>query len=176
MCEFTRTTFQNKFQLYVSWMFHVLVGHLSALFESTCSGLIAGNSSFYSLAVRRVPKRWDTAEVTEVLRREACGVFRSTAASWDDGGGKRRINTCGGLCRLPFSSSAGSWRSCDYTPSSCFLPLCSLTPCIASQGETERAQCCSAERISEPNLSRNHRLLTKHNQQISVSLLRHFCV
>lgn len=68
------------FNWLVGWMYQyellqVLLFSLSWCLHSERFQLISGNSSIYSLTVRRLIKRWGTAEVMEALRREASGAL-----------------------------------------------------------------------------------------------------
>ena len=134
---------------YLTELFPVLVEHF--VLQSEHFQLISGNSSTYSLAVRHLLKRTDTTEVMEVLQREACGVLTQRRRPGTMEKGDESTNAAAAVGFHPRPQQE-SWRSCDYTSSSqkltgrcCFLSLCCLTPFIVSQGESERAQCCTAE-------------------------------
>lgn len=134
-----------------SYLFH-FASCCSLCVQSERFQLISGNSSIYSLTVRRVIKRWEHRWGNGGVIERNVWRAHSAAASWDDGG-KRRINKLGGRCRLPSSSSVGSveelWLHVVLSEKnqgaavSCRSALWNLSSGL--RGKCEGAQCCTAE-------------------------------
>ncbi len=109
--------------------------------------LISGNSSIYSLTVRRLIKRWGTAEVMEALWREACGVLtqRRHPGTMEERDESKNVAAAVGFRPRPQQEVGGAvitrrpLRNNQGAAVSCRSALWHLSLCLRGN------QCCTAE-------------------------------